>query len=132
MSPPLSPSAAPLPPKAVGHKKGPSLGWLSRSKSLMSGPTPPPAPGSAAMTPTSSSEGSTSAGGGGFNKLSRVWSDAGREREKERGKEAVGMLRDYTAVPKVILGAVKDDWPLYRCVRVPEGCPSGADDTAPS
>ncbi|KAL8276680.1 hypothetical protein RQP46_010948 [Phenoliferia psychrophenolica] len=115
--------AAPAAPAA--HKKSASLAWLSRSKSIITG-GPSSASSSAStnlMTPSGSSDGASIASSSGASmgglKLMKVWSDAGRERErekdKERGKEAVGMTRDHTAVPKVILGAVKDDWPLYSC-----------------
>ena len=115
----LASTAMPKLPRLEGHKKsGSSLAWLSRSKSIITGGPPSASASSVSMSPSGSSDGSSSTNLEVGVKLTKVKSDAGRERErdKERGKEAVGMLRDLTSFPKVILGAVKDDWPLYRFV----------------
>lgn len=76
-----------------------------------------------------SSNGSLAAPTGGFGaKLSRVASELGekvmpdkdkdkdkdkeKEKEKDKGKN-ISHGENVALAPKVILGAVKDDWPLY-------------------
>ncbi|KAK4701835.1 serine/threonine-protein kinase OSR1/STK39, partial [Phenoliferia sp. Uapishka_3] len=119
-SPMASSSAGSDPPKA--HKKHASFFTRATSNaraSLMSATT-----SSSGMGKSSSLNGTTASDAGkvglaGGEAMAKVPSDLGegreRERDKERGKAAVGMSREGTAVPKVILGAVKDDWPLYSC-----------------
>lgn len=105
-------------------KKTPS--WLAWSKSSAKASSAPQN-ASHATAPASAATGAMSSmiSEGGAAKLVRILSELGdgkgrererereREMDKERGKAAVGMARDTSAVPAVIVGAVEDDWPLY-------------------
>lgn len=112
-------------------KKGSS--WLSNAKAglkSIGGHTSAPmsTTSSGSSTLTDSASGAAN-GNGTAGKLSRVMNrtSKGKERavepENARLEAMVGSvtasLADMPAVaPRKIIGAVEDEWPLYRCVRV--------------